>query len=196
MKQKLILASRNKGKIRECAFLLRESAFDVVGLDEAGMEGDIEETGSTLQENAAIKAESIFLVTGDAVLAEDSGLFVEALDGAPGVYSARYAGTHGDDEANNALLLQNMRGIDNRKARFEACLCYVDKTGKKYFFTGVLNGKLTTEARGTSGFGYDPIFIADGYDITNAQMEAEQKNAISHRAEAIEKWLNFMRDNC
>ena len=188
----LILASRNKGKIAECQFLLAPSHYQVIGMEEAGFADDIEETGSTLMENALIKARYIHEKTHDAVLAEDSGLFVDALDGAPGIYSARYAGNHGDDKANWQLLLKNMEGISRRNARFETCLCYIDAQGNEHFFTGVLQGKIAYEASGSFGFGYDPVFIPEGYEVSNACLEPAVKNSMSHRAEAISKWVGFM----
>ena len=188
----LILASRNKGKFAECTFLLAPSNYHVRGMEEAGFEDDIEETGSTLMENALIKARHIHKKTNDPVMAEDSGLFVDALDGAPGIYSARYAGNHGDDEANWQLLLKNMEGKNERSARFEACLCYIDEKGNEHFFTGILKGKIATEASGSFGFGYDPVFIPEGYEVSNACLEPAVKNSMSHRAEAIAKWVKFM----
>lgn len=193
MKKKLILATRNAGKLRECQYLLRDTPYQVIGLEDAGFEEDIEETGTTLEENATIKARHIYQKTQCAVLAEDSGLFVEVLDGSPGVFSARYAGIHGNDGANWQLLLKNMEGMSNRKASFKACLCYIDDHGTEHFFNGILNGQIAHEANGSHGFGYDPIFIPDGYDVTNAQLDPAVKNSISHRAKAIAGWLDFLQ---
>lgn len=192
MKEKLILASRNKGKIKEIEFLLKDSTYEVIGMDAAGFYDDIEETGTTLAENAELKARYLYHKTGKAVLAEDSGLFIDALDGDPGIWSARYAGKHGDDLGNLKLVLQNMQGQSNRTAHFAACLCFIDQEGTAHFFTGSLHGVITREPIGQNGFGYDPIFIPDGYEVTNAQLDPAVKNSMSHRAEAISRWLEFM----
>lgn len=193
MKEQLILASRNKGKIKEIEFLLKDSPYEVIGMDAAGFAEDIEETGTTLTENAELKARYLHLKTGNAVLAEDSGLFIDALDGAPGIWSARYAGSHGNDLANIELVLQNMEGQTNRTAHFAACLCFIDHEGTAHYFTGSLHGTITHEPIGQNGFGYDPIFIPNGYDVTNAQLDPAVKNRMSHRAEAIGKWLGFIQ---
>ncbi len=193
MKETLILASRNKGKIKEIEFLLKDSPYAVIGMEAAGFTDDIEETGTTLEENAAIKARYLHNKTGQAVLAEDSGLFVDALNGAPGIWSARYAGSHGNDKANLQLVLQNMEGQTNRTAHFAACLCFIDHHGTSHFFKGSLHGTITHEPIGQNGFGYDPIFIPDGYEVTNAQLNPAVKNSMSHRAEAIGKWLGYLK---
>lgn len=193
MKEQLILASRNKGKIKEIEFLLKDSPYEVIGMDAAGFSDDIEETGNTLAENAELKARYLHHKTGKAVLAEDSGLFIDALGGAPGIWSARYAGSHGDDVANLELVLQNMQGHNNRTAHFAACLCFIDHGGIAHFFTGSLHGTITHEPIGLNGFGYDPIFIPNGYEVTNAQLDPAVKNSMSHRAEAIGKWLEYIK---
>jgi len=180
--KEIILASNNEHKIREIQEIL--SGFKVVSMLDAGIDIDIIEDGKTFEENAYKKAKTICDMTGKPVMADDSGLCVEALDGAPGVYSARYSG-HGDD-ANNKLLLQNMQDIENRRAYFECDIVIVFPDGKKILEVGKWYGNIASEERGNNGFGYDVIFIPDEYpDKTSAELEPEEKNKISHRARAL-----------
>ena len=185
----LIFATHNNNKVKEVAQIL-PSYLSMKSLTDIGFFDEIEETGKTFEENALLKAKTIFEKTGKNIFADDSGLVIEALNGAPGVYSARYAGT-GKDEDNIAKALKELDGKTNRKAYFISIFCLI-LNGKEYFFEGRIDGAISTEILGENGFGYDPIFIPDGFSKSFAQMSAEEKNAISHRAKAVEKLNNFL----
>ena len=189
----LILASRNKKKIREMEEILSRHipAIRILSLDDIGFEGDIEEDGVTFEENALIKARTAMEAAGNRIgaIADDSGLAVDALNGAPGIYSARYAGDHGDDAANNALLIRNLADVPaaERTARFVCCIACVFPDGTSFTVRGETEGLIIDDARGEGGFGYDPYFYYEPYGKTFAELTAEQKNAISHRGKAVEK---------
>ncbi|MDM1522933.1 MULTISPECIES: RdgB/HAM1 family non-canonical purine NTP pyrophosphatase [unclassified Empedobacter] len=185
----LIFATHNNNKVKEVTKML-PSYLSMKSLTAIDFFEEIEETGKTFEENALLKAKTIFNKTGKNVFADDSGLVIEALDGAPGVYSARYAGT-GKDEDNIAKALKELDGKTNRKAYFISIFCLI-LNGKEYFFEGRVNGTIATEIMGNNGFGYDPIFIPDGFSKSFAQMTPEEKNAISHRGKAIEKLNDFL----
>lgn len=185
----LIFATHNNNKVKEVTKML-PSYLSMKSLTDINFFDEIEETGTTFEENAQLKAKTIFDKTGKNIFADDSGLVIEALDGAPGVYSARYAGT-GKDEDNIAKALKELEGKTNRKAYFISIFCLI-LDGKEYFFEGRVNGTIATEIMGKNGFGYDPIFIPDGFSKSFAQMSPEKKNAISHRGKAVEKLNNFL----
>lgn len=185
----LIFATHNNNKVKEVAQIL-PSYLSMKSLTDIGFFDEIEETGKTFEENALLKAKTIFEKTGKNIFADDSGLVIDTLNGAPGVYSARYAGT-GKDEDNIAKALKELDGKTNRKAYFISIFCLI-LNGKEYFFEGRIDGTISTEILGENGFGYDPIFIPDGFSKSFAQMSAEEKNAISHRAKAVEKLNNFL----
>lgn len=192
-KPKLVLASGNAHKAAEIKNMLGDR-FDVVTMREAGVTDDIEETGATFAENAVIKAEWVMRQTGLTSIADDSGLCVDALDGAPGVFSARFAGTHGDDKANNALLVEKMRGVpeDKRAAKFVCALALASPFKGVQVFEGECPGRIIFEARGRDGFGYDPHFeYLTGK--TFAEMTREEKNAVSHRARAMKKLREYIK---
>ena len=186
---KIVLASRNKHKIGELQALLSKHVpeVEVLSLDDVGFEGDIVEDGHSFEENALIKARAA-ASTGYIGLGDDSGLAVRALDGAPGIYSARYAGEHGDDEANNRLLLENLKDKTDRYAEFVCAITCVfpDNMEKGHFFVGKTGGVIIDEYRGEGGFGYDPLFFYEPMGKTFAEMTSEEKNSISHRGKAIE----------
>ena len=196
----LILASRNKKKIREMEAILAGHFPDVhiLSLDDIGFEGDIEENGFTFEENALIKARTALAASGNriAAIADDSGLSVDALDGAPGVYSARYAGGHGDDAANNALLLKNLAHLpeEARTARFVCCIALVYPDGRELTVRGETQGLIIDEARGEGGFGYDPYFYYAPFGKTFSELSAAEKNAISHRGKAIAKLAETLKN--
>lgn len=196
---KLILASRNKKKIREMEAILARhvEGVQLLSLDDIGFEGDIEEDGTTFEENALIKARTAMKAAEKkiAAIADDSGLAVDALNGAPGVYSARYAGGHGDDAANNALLLQNLSAVPNheRTARFVCCIACVFPSGREITVRGETEGLIIDDARGEGGFGYDPYFYYEPYGKTFAELTADQKNAISHRGKAVAKLAEALK---
>ena len=189
----LILASRNKKKIKEVEAILATHFEDVriLSLDDVGYVGDIEEDGTTFEENALIKARTAVAAGGGnyPAIADDSGLSVDVLGGAPGVYSARYAGEHGDDAANNALLLRNLADVpaEARTARFVCCIALVFPDGRELTVRGETEGLIIDEARGNGGFGYDPYFYYPPFGKTFSELSAEEKNAISHRGKAIAK---------
>ena len=185
----LIFATHNNNKVKEVTKIL-PSYLSMKSLTDINFFDEIEETGTTFEENAQLKAKTIFDKTGKNIFADDSGLVIEALDGAPGVYSARYAGT-GKDEDNIAKALKELEGKTNRKAYFISIFCLI-LNGKEYFFEGRVNGTIATEIMGDNGFGYDPIFIPDGFSKSFAQMSPEEKNAISHRGKAVEKLNDFL----
>ena len=192
MKKEILIATHNAHKKEEIQQILGEN-FTVTSLTDYDIHDEIVEDGTTFHANALIKAQYCFDTTGKPSLGDDSGLVVEALDGRPGIYSARYAGNH-DFAKNMAKVLEELEGVENRKAYFVTVMCLVDETGTNYF-EGRVYGNLTKEVRGEKGFGYDPIFIPDNYEITFAEMKAEDKNKISHRKKAIEQFLEFMESN-
>ena len=182
--EKLIVASNNKNKLREFEAILG-GRYEIVPMRDAGIDADIEENGTTFEENALIKAQYVMDVSGCAAIADDSGLEVDALDGAPGVYSARYCGRHGDDEANNDLLLKNLRDVPApRTGRYVAAIALVRPGKAPIVRRGVCEGEILFERRGTGGFGYDPLFLCEAGE-TFAQISMEKKNAISHRKRGI-----------
>lgn len=187
----LIFASHNENKTKEIRPLLPED--NVRSLSDLNFNEDIPETGSTLAENAQIKAETIYKKFGKAVFADDTGLIVPALDGAPGVYSARYAGPEANAEANMDKLLAALKDSQSRDAYFETVICYIDSQGNKHFFSGKVEGEILLQRQGEGGFGYDPIFKAYGYPLSFAEMTAEQKNAVSHRGRALQQFIQFLR---
>ena len=194
---KIVLASRNKKKIGELQTLLAKylSEIEVLSLDDIGFEGDIVEDGEGFYDNAYIKASTVARL-GYIGVGDDSGLCVDALDGAPGVYSARYAGEHGDDAANNALLLENLADKEDRSAQFVCAIACVfpEDVSRAHIFRGTVEGKIIDEYRGEGGFGYDPLFYYEPFGKTLAEMSAEEKNSISHRGKAIELFAEFMKE--
>ena len=182
--EKLIVASNNKNKLREFAAIMGER-YEIVSMRDAGIDADIEENGTTFEENALIKAEYVAKVAGCAAIADDSGLEVDALGGAPGVYSARYCGRHGDDEANNDLLLKNLKNVPApRTGRYVAAIALVRPGKEAIVRRGTCDGEILFERRGAGGFGYDPLFVCETGE-TFAEVSAETKNAISHRKRGI-----------
>lgn len=187
----LIFATHNQNKVKEVAKML-PSYLSMKSLTDIGFHDEVEETGTTFEENARLKAQTIFEKTNKNIFADDSGLVIEALDGAPGVYSHRYAGT-GKDKDNIAKALKELDGKTNRNAYFISIFCLI-LNKKEYFFEGRVYGTISTEILGDNGFGYDPIFIPNGYSKSFAQMSAEEKNAISHRGRAVQE-LNIFLTN-
>lgn len=193
----LVFASNNAHKLEEIRAILGNK-FDVKSLEDIGCNVDIPETGTTFRENALQKARYVKEHFGFDCFADDSGLQVEALGGEPGVYSARYAVKNGrqvtagnKDDANMDVLLEKLAGEENRKACFRTCIALIYE-GETHFFDGVVEGHIITEKRGDGGFGYDPLFVPDGYEKTFAEMGNEVKNNISHRAKAVEKLAEFL----
>lgn len=183
---KIVFATNNQHKLEEIRHILGEQ-FEIVSLQDIGCNTDIPETGETLEENALIKARYVYEHYGLDCFADDTGLEVDALGGEPGVRSARYAeGAGHDSEANMSKLLANLKENNNRKARFRTVIALIIK-GKEQLFEGVVRGEISRSRSGSEGFGYDPIFVPEGYDRSFAELGAEIKNSISHRARAVEK---------
>lgn len=185
---RLIIASNNAHKIEEIKNILNGLNYEILSLKEAGIEIEVEENGSTFEENSYIKAKAIHDLTGEAVLADDSGLMVYALDGAPGVFSARFAGEHGNDKKNNDKLIELMKGIPDEKrgARFVSVVVMLTADGNKLVGRGYVEGKIGYREKGSNGFGYDPLFIVTELKKTYAELTADEKNRISHRKKALE----------
>lgn len=188
--KEVIIASNNAHKVAEIEHALDFPGWKFATLREAGIESDPEEDGTTFEDNARIKARAAYaLAGGRAVLADDSGLEVDYLDGAPGVYSSRYAGTHGDDDANNAKLLAELDGVpdEQRTARFACALVFIDEDGTETVARGTVEGRIGHSLRGDNGFGYDPLFLPDefGGELTFAEVPEERKSGISHRGNAL-----------
>lgn len=192
MKKKLVFATNNAHKLDEIRAILGDRV-EVLSLKDIHCEADIPETADTLEGNAALKAEYIYKNYGLDCFADDTGLEVEALGGAPGVYSARYAGGEGhDSEANMKKLLVELEGKANRKAQFRTAICLIED-GTEHLFEGVVKGEIIEKKRGCSGFGYDPVFVPEGYTETFAEMGNEEKNKISHRARATQKLCDYLK---
>ncbi len=189
----LLLASSNPGKILEIKEILGES-FLLKGLKDIGIFEEIPETGKTFHENALLKAEYVYKKTNLNVLADDSGLCIKALNDAPGVYSARYAGEPKSDEKNIQLVLEEMKDFEDRSAYFMCVICLIMK-GSVYYFEGRVDGRIAQYPRGKNGFGYDPIFIPNGFNNTLAELPTEIKNQLSHRYIALKKMKDFLIDN-
>jgi len=190
---KLVFATNNDHKLKEINHLLGNS-FTLLSLKEINITGDIPEDSPTLEGNALFKAKYIHLATGLDVFADDTGLEIEALNGDPGVHSARFAGNQKDFSANTKKVLKLMEGKKNREARFRTVIALI-MNSKEYIFEGTISGKIGIEERGTGGFGYDPLFIPEGEKLTFAEMSLNQKSRISHRARAFEKLKMFLDQN-
>lgn len=187
-RNRLIIASNNSHKIEEIKSILKDLDYEILSLKEANIDIEVEENGSTFEENSYIKAKAIRDLTGEAVLADDSGLMVYALDGAPGVYSARFAGEHGNDKKNNEKLLELLKDIPDEKrgARFVSVIVLLTADGDKYVGNGYVEGRIGYKERGSNGFGYDPLFIVLDLNKTYAELTSYEKNSISHRKRALE----------
>lgn len=187
----LVFASNNAHKVKEINALLHPLGIQVKSLAEIGCSDDIPETADSIEGNAILKAQYISTKFGLNCFADDSGLEVEALNGEPGVYSARYAGEPKSDSNNIQKVLDGLKQKTNRKARFKTVIA-LSLNGKLHLFEGIIEGQITTKPRGNGGFGYDPVFVPNGYTLTFAEMTAEQKNNISHRALAVKKMQEFL----
>ena len=204
MRKKFLFPTNNSHKLEEVTAILGEKV-ELLSMKDIKCDTDIPETADTLEGNALLKARYIFDNYHLECCADDTGLEVEALDGAPGVHSARYAeGTDHDSEANMAKLLRELDGKENRQARFRTVICYIEKQDvcpcgctsikKIHQFDGIVNGSIATEKHGTEGFGYDPIFVPEGYDKSFAELGEEIKNGISHRARAVAKLAEYLKE--
>ncbi len=191
---KLILASDNPGKLKEMRELLGNADVELLSQRDAGCDFSVEETGETFEENAYLKAAAITAATGEAAVADDSGLMVRALSGTPGVHSARFTGSHEDsDEARNAYLLQKLEGETDRRAKFVSCICCTFPDGTVLRTRGECTGSIALSPRGEHGFGYDPLFLSDDYPgRTMGELTAAEKNAVSHRSRAIAEFVTAL----
>ena len=192
MKTKLVVASGNAHKLREIAEIFTD--FEVVSQKEMGFTDEVAETGKTFAENALIKARAAANALGTVALADDSGLCVDALNGAPGIYSARYCGKHGSDAENRAVLLKNLQGVADRSAHFTSAIALVYPNGKELVAEGHTYGKILHEEKGEGGFGYDCLFESDDLKKSFAEATAEEKNAVSHRGRALSAILKKWRE--
>ena len=188
---KIVFATNNAHKLSEVAQVVGDK-FELVTLRECGITEDIPENEPTLEGNALAKARYVYSRTGLNCFADDTGLEVDALNGEPGVRSARYATDGHDDEANKRLLLERMQGVENRAAQFRTAVALI-VDGKEYLFEGIVRGDIACEEHGAGGFGYDPLFFPEGGELTFAEMSAEAKNEISHRGRAVRKLAEFLK---
>jgi len=187
----LIFATNNSHKIAEIQSIIGKN-FTIKSLQQIGCNEDIPETASTLEGNALLKAQFVFNTFGKNCFADDTGLEIEALNGRPGVFSARYATDGHDFEANIDQVLDELKGIKNRKARFRTVIVLI-MDGSVHYFEGIINGEIIAERRGMKGFGYDPVFLPDGYTITFAEMPLQEKNKISHRSRAVSQLVDYLK---
>jgi XTP/dITP diphosphohydrolase len=186
-------ATNNKEKLREIRAICSQYGIECKSLSEANIKSDPEEIGNSLEENAAIKARSVYEITKSPVIADDSGLFINALGGLPGVHSARYAET---ELARIDKVLHNLEGVSDRVAQFRCCICFIDENGKETLFSGSVDGEIAYEPQGENGFGYDPIFLYGngGKKRSFAEITAYEKNLISHRANALAELRKFIEE--
>ncbi len=189
---KIIFATNNAHKLSEVQAVLGDQ-FELVTPRQCGVEEEIPETAETLEGNACQKARYLYERTGLDCFADDTGLEVDALGGAPGVHSARYATDGHDFTANNRLLLKNLAGEENRRARFRTAICLIEG-GEEHLFEGVVEGRIIDHEAGSEGFGYDPLFVPEGFDRTFAEMSADEKNNISHRGRAVRKLVAYLHE--
>lgn len=188
----LVFASNNNNKIKEIQQLV-PTDIQILSLKDIGCEADIPETADTIEGNAILKANYVTEHYGYPCFADDSGLEIDALNGAPGVYSARYAGSQRNDNDNMNKVLEKLQNETNRKANFKTVIA-LNMNGEQHLFTGIINGEIIHEKRGTNGFGYDPVFVADGYQKTFAELTMEEKSTISHRGKALKQLVSFLQD--
>ncbi len=191
----IVIATKNKGKLREFGSILAGAYDEILSLADFDQIADIQETGLSFRENALIKAKTTCDFLGMDSIGDDSGLVVDALGGAPGIYSARYSGEGASDDSNNKKLLFELKGEENRDAKFVCCIALVLADGTQEFFEGECSGQIIREKRGEGGFGYDPVFYVPEYQKTMAELGPRIKNRISHRAVASQKLLSYFSDS-
>lgn len=192
----VIIASTNQGKLKEFKELMKGLSVEVKSLKDFPEIGDIEENGASFAENAYIKAKAVFDATGCLSIADDSGLEVDALDGAPGIYSARYAGEKKNDTANNEKLLSEMNAVsdENRGAQFHCAIVAIDQNGTRYDAEGIVRGHILRAPQGENGFGYDPLFYIEEFGRTTAELSMDEKNKISHRGQAVRQIVEILKE--
>lgn len=190
----LIFATGNNHKISEAQEIIGTNRYHLKSLKDIGVTEDIPETGKTLEENALIKARHVHLTTRNPVFSEDTGLEVDVLNGAPGVFTARYAGSKKNAHDNMELLLKNMQGFHNRSAQFRAVIALIINQ-EEHLFEGIIRGRIATEISGKNGFGYDPIFIPEGYNKSFAELPSDVKQSLSHRSRALQKMFAHIENS-
>ena len=191
---KLIIASNKAHKLTEMNAILAPFFDDVQSMREAGIEHETVEDGTTFMENAVKKARELAEISGHAAIADDSGICVDALDGAPGIYSARFSGVHGDDKANNRLLLEKLEGVENRAAHYTCAIALCWPDGRMLTAEDYLFGEIAHDEKGTGGFGYDPLFLLPERGVRTAELGPGEKNAISHRGKALRKLVKLLEE--
>lgn len=192
--RKIALSTDNKNKIKEIFDILKDFKFEIVTKKDLRINEEFDEIYNTLEENALLKAKKLKEFCKFSVLSDDTGLFVNSLNGEPGVFSARYAGEHGNDLKNRKKLLKNLENINDRSAYFKTVIVFIDENNKEFVATGILKGTISKEEKGENGFGYDKIFIPEGFSKTLAQIGLEEKNKISHRKKALENLRKILGD--
>jgi XTP/dITP diphosphohydrolase len=194
--KRFVVASKNKGKLKEISEILSDFPFEVVSMETVGIDKDIEEYGSTFEENALIKAREVSEITGEIVMADDSGLEVDYLGGAPGIYSARFAGENATEEDKNNKLLKLLEGVpfEERTARFVCVIAVVFPGGESFTVRGTCEGHIASKPEGKNGFGYDPLFFVPAYGVTTAQLDPEEKHRISHRGKALRMMVEKLKE--
>lgn len=197
MMDTLVVASKNKNKIEEIAAIMKDINIKIVSPKDLGIDIDVEEDGSTFEDNAYKKAYEVMKITNMPTIADDSGLEVNAINGAPGVYSARFAGVHGDDRRNNEKLLELLKDVPDecRGARFVCVIALIYPDGRKRFVRGEIKGTIAHELHGSGGFGYDPLFIVPEYNKTFAELGSDIKNVISHRGKALRALKDILSED-
>lgn len=193
-KMKIIVATKNQGKVKEIAKIFAELGLEVITQEEANIDIDVEETGDTFEKNALIKARAVSMLCDDIVIADDSGLCVDSLNGRPGVYSARYAGPDASDLQKINKLLSEMENVENRAAKFMCCVALVTPDGREFVSHGEVLGKILFEPEGENGFGYDPVFFSDELQKSFALASPEEKNSISHRGRALRAMYDKIKE--
>ena len=191
---KIVAATTNKGKIREFQEILGKLGYEVVSMQDAGIDVFVEETGTTFAENALIKARAVALLCDHPVIADDSGLCVDALDGAPGIYSARFAGEEATDKDRNIKLLEVMKNEENRKGQYVADIAFIFPDGREIVTEGTVDGEIMYEEEGNGGFGYDPLFMCTEIGKCFGLATPEEKNAVSHRGRALMKLFDILKE--
>ena len=191
---KLIIASNNAHKLKEMKEILSPFFDDVQSMREAGIEHETVEDGATFMENAVKKARELAEISGQAAIADDSGICVDVLDGAPGIYSARFSGVHGDDKANNRLLLEKLEGVENRSAHYTCAIALCWPDGRMLTAEDYLFGEIAHDEKGTGGFGYDPLFLLPERGVRTAELGPGEKNAISHRGKALRRLVKLLEE--
>lgn len=196
--KRLIVATRNKGKVKEFAEIFRDIPVEIISMQDAGLDIEVEETGSTFEENALLKAREIARISGEAVIADDSGLEVDSLDGAPGIYSARFAGEGASASDRNIKLLKLLEDVpeEKRTARFVCAVAFVTPDGRDHTVRGTCEGRIAFKPEGNNGFGYDPLFYLPEFNQTMAQIAPEIKNRISHRGKALRLIFDVIQKTC